>query len=52
VDIYADISAKNPRFKKIYESWLQFRSDQNLWFRFAENTFDNFMGHLSATKKS
>jgi TRAP-type mannitol/chloroaromatic compound transport system substrate-binding protein len=52
LEVYADISAKNPRFKKVYDSWKAFRDDQNLWFRFSENTFDNFMGHLSATKKS
>ena len=52
VELYSEISAKNPKFKKVYEPWKKFRDDQNLWFRFSENTFDNFMGHLSATKKS
>ena len=39
---YDEISAKNPSFKKIYESMRDFRTDQNLWFRVAENTFDSF----------
>ena len=36
-------AAKNPRFKKIYGSWKAFRDDQILWFRVAEQNFDNFM---------
>lgn len=43
MDHYADISAKNPRWKKVYEDYSSFRRDQNLWFRFAEAGFDNFM---------
>jgi len=52
VELYNDISAKNATFKKVYDSWLAFRNDQNLWFRFSENTFDNFMGRLPAPKKT
>ncbi len=40
---YADLSAKNPAWKKIYEDYSAFRRDQNLWFRFAEAGFDDFM---------
>ncbi len=39
---YDEISGQNPAFKKIYDSMKAFRTDQNLWFRVAENTFDNF----------
>ena len=42
-EIYEELSAKSPEFKKIYESWTRFRDDQYLWFRVAENTYDNFM---------
>ena len=42
-DVYADLSAKNPRWKKIYADFEAFRRDQNLWFRFAEKGFDDFM---------
>src|SRR5215204_1303754 len=38
-DLYAGFSAKSPEFKKIYDSWSQFRDSQYLWFRVAENTF-------------
>jgi TRAP-type mannitol/chloroaromatic compound transport system substrate-binding protein len=41
--IYAELSASNPAWKKIYEDYSAFRKDQNLWFRFAEAGFDDFM---------
>ncbi|RZJ06701.1 MAG: ABC transporter substrate-binding protein [Rubrivivax sp.] len=41
--IYAELSAKNPAWKKVYEDYSNFRRDQNLWFRFAEAGFDDFM---------
>jgi TRAP-type mannitol/chloroaromatic compound transport system substrate-binding protein len=42
-EIYADLSAKNPKWKKIYEPWKKFLDDEHQWFRVAEQTFDNFM---------
>jgi TRAP-type mannitol/chloroaromatic compound transport system substrate-binding protein len=45
---YDELSAKDPKFKKIYDSLKAFRTDQNLWFRVAENTFDNFNFAMSA----
>ena len=42
-EIYADTSAKNASFGKIYADLSKFRADQNLWFRFTEATFDRFM---------
>ncbi|MED5620056.1 TRAP transporter substrate-binding protein [Ideonella sp. BN130291] len=41
--LYSDIGAKNANWKKIYEDYANFRRDQNLWFRFAEAGFDDFM---------
>ena len=41
--LYSDVSAKNPTWKKIYEDYSAFRREQNLWFRFAEASFDDFM---------
>jgi TRAP-type mannitol/chloroaromatic compound transport system substrate-binding protein len=41
--LYQDIGAKNPDWAKIYGDYSKFRSDQNLWFRFTEATFDRFM---------
>ena len=41
--LYAELSAKNPNWKKVYEDDAAFRKDQNLWFRFTEARFDSFM---------
>jgi TRAP-type mannitol/chloroaromatic compound transport system substrate-binding protein len=41
--LYEDIGAKNPAWKKIYADLAVFRRDQNLWFRFTEAKFDDFM---------
>lgn len=42
-DLYAELSAKNPAWKKIYSDYAAFRRDQNLWFRFTEAQFDRYM---------
>ncbi|MBI4985533.1 MAG: TRAP transporter substrate-binding protein DctP [Rhodocyclales bacterium] len=42
-DLYADLSTKNPAWKKIYADYSDFRREQNQWFRFAEMGFDSFM---------
>jgi TRAP-type mannitol/chloroaromatic compound transport system substrate-binding protein len=42
-ELYEETAAKNENFKKIYEPWKKFRDDQQLWFRVAEHTFDNFV---------
>jgi len=41
--LYSEISARNPNWKKVYDDYAAFRKDQNLWFRFTEARFDNFM---------
>lgn len=41
--LYAELSASNPRWRKIYEDLAAFRKEQNLWFRFTEARFDRFM---------
>jgi TRAP-type mannitol/chloroaromatic compound transport system substrate-binding protein len=42
-DLYGELGADNPNFKKIADSYLGFRSDQYLWWQVAEYSFDNFM---------
>ncbi|MFD0669784.1 TRAP transporter substrate-binding protein [Ramlibacter sp. MAHUQ-53] len=42
-DLYADLSARNENWRKVYADYAKFRADQNLWFRFTEATFDRFM---------
>ena len=41
--LYAEVSAKNENWKKVYEDYSAFRKDENLWFRFTEARFDSFM---------
>ena len=43
MELYADISGKNPKWKKIYSDYSAFRKEQNLWFRFTEAQFDRYM---------
>ena len=40
---YADLSAQNAMFKKIYDSYSTFRNESNLWNQVSEYTFDTFM---------
>ena len=42
-DLFAEYSAKNPKWKAIYEPWKKFLGDQHQWFRVAEQNFDNYM---------
>jgi TRAP-type mannitol/chloroaromatic compound transport system substrate-binding protein len=41
--IYAELGSKNANWRKVYEDYSNFRREQNLWFRFAEAGFDDFM---------
>jgi TRAP-type mannitol/chloroaromatic compound transport system substrate-binding protein len=41
--LYAAEAEKNPNFKKIFEAWNRFRSDQSNWFRVAENAMATFV---------
>jgi TRAP-type mannitol/chloroaromatic compound transport system substrate-binding protein len=50
-ELYAEIAAKNAKFKKVYDSWRPFRNEEILWFRVCESTFDNFMARQSAADK-
>ena len=42
-EVYAETSAKNPKFKKIHDNYMAFRNDQYLWWQVAEYTSDNDM---------
>ena len=41
--LYSEISAKNPRWKKIFDDYSAYRKDANLWFQFTEANYDDFM---------
>ena len=42
-DLYAQLAADNANFKKIADSYMDFRADEYLWWQVAEYSFDNFM---------
>src|SRR5215217_142859 len=43
LELYAEVSASNADFKKIWESTLAFRNDQYLWWQVAEYTYDTYL---------
>ena len=43
LEVYAEVSAQNADFKKVWEKLLAFRNDQYLWWRVAEYTYDDFL---------
>jgi TRAP-type mannitol/chloroaromatic compound transport system substrate-binding protein len=55
-EVYDEMSAKSAHFKRIYPDWKKFRDEQFLWFRVAEQAYDNYtfnskVGQPSAAKK-
>jgi TRAP-type mannitol/chloroaromatic compound transport system substrate-binding protein len=41
--VYGELSGTNPAWKKIYTDYNAFLREENLWFRFTESAFDNYM---------
>ncbi|HYH23183.1 MAG TPA: TRAP transporter substrate-binding protein [Azospirillum sp.] len=50
-ETYAEEAARNEKFRTIYEPWSRFREEEYLWFRVAENSFDNFVYATPTPKK-
>ena len=50
LEVYKEAGEKSPAFKKIYESMVNFRTEQLLWFRVAEKGFDDFMHSIGSIK--
>jgi len=48
---YDELSASNPKWKKIYEPWKAFRGDIFEWFRVAEFTYDSYVYSQQAAGK-
>ncbi len=48
-EFYAETSAKNPKWKTIYEPWKKFLEDEHQWFRVEEQQFDNYMLSVKKT---
>jgi TRAP-type mannitol/chloroaromatic compound transport system substrate-binding protein len=42
-ELWGEISAKNPEFKKAIDTMQAYRSDEYLWWQVAEYTYDSFM---------
>jgi len=49
-ELYAETSAKNPAFKKIYDALVAFRTEQYLWWRVTEYSFDTFQIRMGARR--
>jgi TRAP-type mannitol/chloroaromatic compound transport system substrate-binding protein len=42
-EMYAEITATNADFKKVYDNMVAFRNDEYLWWQVAEYTYDTFL---------
>jgi TRAP-type mannitol/chloroaromatic compound transport system substrate-binding protein len=42
-DLFSEVSAKNEKFKKLYDSVIAFRNEQYQWHQVCESTYDNYM---------
>ncbi len=42
-ELFTETAAKNPRFKKVLDSWREVRKEGYLWFQIAEYGYDSFM---------
>ncbi len=49
-DVMEEESARNARFRKIYEPWKRFRQDQNQWASVAEAVMQNYLVTASRGK--
>jgi len=49
--VYAEFSAKNPRFKAIYENYMGYRDQLVPWFRVAEAAYDQYLGSALSRQK-
>jgi TRAP-type mannitol/chloroaromatic compound transport system substrate-binding protein len=43
LELYHEVSATNPEFKKVYDAMIAYRGDQYLWWQVAEYTYDTYM---------
>ncbi|MDH1180913.1 twin-arginine translocation signal domain-containing protein [Achromobacter mucicolens] len=42
--VYKDLSAKDPRFKALHDSYMGFRDSEMPWFRLTEGAFGQYLG--------
>lgn len=48
-ELYAEYSAKQPAWAKIYPGWKKFRDESFEWFRVAEYSYDSYMYSAQAS---
>ena len=51
-ELYNEISATNPNFKKVYASMSEFTNDGYQWWQVAELGYDSFMGEVAIGPKA
>ena len=49
--VYAEVTAKNPRFKMIYDNYMGYRDQLVPWFRVAEAAYDQYLGAALSRQK-
>ena len=50
-ELYKEFNDRDPRFKKIYDSYMGFRDNNVPWHRVAEGAFDNYLGSALAAQR-
>ena len=43
MELYAELSEKNPKFRRLHDHQMKFLEDEVLWFRVCESNYDNYM---------
>jgi TRAP-type mannitol/chloroaromatic compound transport system substrate-binding protein len=51
MELYDEIAAKNPRFKKLLDAYMKYRDEVVPWFAVAENRYDNFIASVVRSEK-
>jgi len=49
--VYAEVNAKQPRFKAIYDNYMGYRDQLVPWFRVAEAAYDQYLGAALSRQK-
>ena len=49
-ELFAELGAQNPRFKRLHEQWDRFRTEQVQWARVAEDSLANFLAAATAQR--
>lgn len=50
-EVFKEFCDRDPRFKKIYDSYMGFRDSSVPWFRVAEGAYDNYLASALAAQR-